>query len=96
MDKQEFKQKAKKSIDNILVKINDLEIKKNNAREDVKDKYHERIEELKAGKEHLLEKYNWLIESADEKWEESKISFTNAFDSFNNKLADIAALIKKS
>ncbi|MBC8343575.1 MAG: hypothetical protein H8E61_06305 [Bacteroidetes bacterium] len=96
MDKQEFKQKAKQGIDEIFVKIDGLEAKKDVVKDEVKEKYTEQIEDLKSKKYDLQEKYNWLIESADDKWEETKISFTKAFDSFKDGLADIADLFKKS
>jgi FtsZ-binding cell division protein ZapB len=95
MEKKEFKQKAKNGIDDIFVKIDELEAKKDLLEDEVKEKYNERIEDLKSKKYDLQEKYNWLIESADEKWEETKIGFTKAYDSFKEGLTEIATYFKK-
>lgn len=95
MDKQEFRLKAKKGIDDIFNKINELEAKKNIVKDEVKVKYNERIKELKIKKADLLKNYNCLIESADEKWEETKIMFTKALDSIKGEFVEIKAFFKK-
>jgi len=92
---KEFKQKAKQSIDDIFIKIDEFEAKKNIVKEEVKLKYNERIAELKSKKFDLQQKYACLTESADEKWEETKIVFASAIDSFKDGLKEIATLFKK-
>ena len=95
MDKQEFKEKAKKGIDDIFIKIDELEAKKDIVKNEAKEKYHKQIEEMKEKKNDLREKYDHLMLSADEKWEDTKIAFSKAFDSFKKGLMEIGDLFKE-
>ncbi len=94
MDKEKFKNSAKQSIDEIFATIDELEAKKNKAVGDVKAEYEARIAELKMKKNELQVKYNKLVDSTEENWEEVKDAFSSAADSFKEGFSKIASLFK--
>jgi hypothetical protein len=53
MDREEFKIKAKKSLDESFAKIEELESKRDEAKANVKDKYDEELSKLKEKKDDL-------------------------------------------
>jgi hypothetical protein len=95
MDKENFKNKAKQSIDDIFAKIDELEAKKDKAIGEAKIEYEKRILELKSKKVELQAKYNKLVNASDENWEEVKNAFSSASDSFKEGFSKIASLFKK-
>ncbi len=94
MDKQAFKQKAKQSIDHLFTKIDELEAKKEQAQGDAKMAYENTIKEMKTRKKELQAKYDELSTATDEKWEEVKMAFSAATDSFQEGLGKIATLVR--
>ena len=94
MDRENFKNKAKQSIDEIFAKIDELEAKKDKAFEGAKIEYEVKITELKAKKEELTAKYNKLMDSSDENWEEVKNAFSSASESFKEGFSKIGSLFK--
>ena len=94
MDREKFKNQAKKSIDEIFAKIDILEAKKEKAVGEVKAEYEKRIIELKAKKIELLAKYNKLVSASEENWEEVKNAFSSASESFKEGFSKIASLFK--
>ena len=94
MNRTEFKEKAKQTVDDFFAKMDELESKKNQAKEEVKSSYDRKVEKLKAEKAGLKEKYNNLMTVSDEKWEETKKAFTNASESFKEGVAEITSLVK--
>ena len=95
MDKESFKNKAKNSIDEIFAKIEDLEIKKNEAKADVKETYEKKLAELKSKKSELQKRYDDLLHASEDKWEEVKNAFTSSSESFKEGFSKIASLFKK-
>jgi hypothetical protein len=94
MDRENFKNKAKQSIDEIFAKIDELEAKKDKALEGAKVEFEEKINELKAKKDELTAKYNMLMDSSDENWEEVKSAFSSASESFKEGFSKIGSLFK--
>ncbi|MDA3892372.1 MAG: hypothetical protein PF517_11975 [Salinivirgaceae bacterium] len=92
MNKENFKNKAKKSIDDIFAKIDALEAKNDKVKGDAKAEYEENLSNLKAKKKELQAKYDGLDSASDEKWEEVKSTFSSATDSFKEGFSKIATL----
>ncbi|MFA6713406.1 MAG: hypothetical protein WCR82_05950 [Bacteroidales bacterium] len=95
MDRETFKNKAKESINEIFAKIDKLELKKDNAVGKVKEEYEETLTDLKVKKVELQKKYDKLMTSTEENWEEVKESFSSASDSFNEGFSKIGSIFKK-
>jgi hypothetical protein len=94
MDKEKFKNKAKDSIDEIFAKIDELEVKKDKAIGEAKIEYEEKLAELKTKKIELQAKYDKLVEATEENWEEVKVAFSSASESFKEGFSKIASLFK--
>lgn len=93
MNKEDFKNKAKISIDDIFAKIDALEEKKDKVKGDAKATYEEKLNNLKTKKKELQAEYDLLINASDDKWEEVKSTFSSATDSFKEGFLKIASLI---
>lgn len=94
MEKTEFKEKAKKSIDDLFLKIEELELKKEKASNSVKSKYNEMIADLKLLKADLQVKYKALEQSSGEDWKEKKEIFNSSMESFKEGFSKIASIFK--
>jgi len=94
MDKETYKAKAKKSIDDIFNKIDELEASKDQAQEGAKQKYTEKIEELKEKRNDLQLKYNELVNATEEKWETAKTKFSESADYFKKGFAELGNIFK--
>lgn len=94
MEKETYREKAKKSIDDIFAKIDELEAKKDRAKEGAKEKYNQRIEDLKAQKNDLQAKYDELVNATDEKWETAKNRFSESAEYFKKGFTELGQLFK--
>ncbi len=92
MTKEEFKFKAKQSIDEVSAKINELNAKRASVKADVKSKYEDALEDLKSKRDILEAKYHELKNSTDDKWEEVRDAFSSASNSFKDGLSKISSL----
>jgi hypothetical protein len=95
MNKEEFKNNAKKSIDDIFAKIDELEAKKDKAVSAAKIEFEEKIAELKLKKAELESKYSKLLNATEENWEEVKTAFASASVSFKEGFSKLASLFNK-
>jgi hypothetical protein len=95
MEREEFKQKAKQSIDDIFARIEKLEAKMDKAKTDAKVKYKEEIEALKLKKADLQSKYDNLETAVEEKWEEVKNAFIESAPSFKKGFSTLGKIFKK-
>jgi len=93
MDKENFKKEAKKSLNDLFAKIDELEAKKDKVKADAKAEYEEKLSRLKLQKNHLQAKYDELINASEEKWDEVKSAFSSATDSFKDGFSKIASLL---
>jgi len=94
MDKETFKQNAKKGIDEVFEAIDRVQERANVVEDEAKIKLNERLVELKAKKEELQAKYHELDTTSEERWEEVKTAFSSAFDSFKEGFKKITSVIK--
>jgi 5'-3' exonuclease len=95
MEKQEFREKAKQSIDEIFDKIEELKAKKDEAKAELVGKYEEQIAELEAKRDELQSKYDQLIDAAEDKWEDVKGAFTESAASFKEGFSKLLSPFKK-
>lgn len=94
MNKEEFKVKANRTIDEVSAKINELKEKKELVEQGSKSKYEENLKTLKMKKTDLEAKYSELKNASDDKWEEVKNAFSSASDSYEEGLSKITSLLK--
>jgi hypothetical protein len=95
MEKEDFKQKARESIDEIFARIDELEAKKDVVFDKAKEEYQETIGELKAKKDELQAKFKRLVEGSDDEWDEVQNAFSSAKDSLKEGFSKMANLFKK-
>ena len=93
MNRQEFKEKAKKTLDNVFAKIEKIENKSQNVSEKVKSEFNEEIAELKMEKARLEKKFHDLENSSEEQWEKSKAVFNESANSFKEGFEKLGKLI---
>lgn len=94
MDRQEFKEKAKQSIDDIFAKIDELKQKRGTIETDLKDTIDEQIKKMEAIKSELELKYKDLIDANEEKWDEVKQAFSESAGSFKEGLSKLKSIFK--
>jgi chromosome segregation ATPase len=93
MDKQEMKVNAKKSIDNLFEKIDELESKKDRATGEIKARYEESISTLQSRKSELKAKYEALNNASEEKWEDAKHEFEKSATHFKEGLKELKSVV---
>ena len=91
MEREEFKEKAKKSIDDLFLQIEKLEAKMKQAKADAKVKYKDEIDELKQKKAEI----QGLLDKVEDKWEEVKLAFNESAPSFKEGFARLAKIFDK-
>jgi len=94
MDRKTFKEKAKKSIDDLFARIDDLDLKKEKFQGEAKFKYDEKITQLKTKRAELQQKFQNMKDASPEKWEEAKEAFNKSLDSFKAGLSKLGELFK--
>ena len=94
MNRNEFKEKAKKSIDDLFLKIDDMERKKDHAKDDAKWKYERVISELKSKRDELEVRLQAASNASDEKWEEFKVTFEDSMSSFREGFDKLKGFFK--
>lgn len=92
MKKEDFKNEAKKSMDDIFAKNNALKAKKDKTKGDVKAEFKEELNSLNGKKKELQAKYEELVNASDENRGEVKIAFISANDSYKEGLSKIKSL----
>ena len=102
MDKEKFKKEALQTIDKLFAMIDELEEKKakieekkGEAYDQLKEEYDEKMAELKLKKEDLMMKYRKLQDSADDEWDDVKMAFSAASESFKDGFSKLASIFKK-
>jgi hypothetical protein len=95
MEREEFKMKAKESLDEIFAKIDELDAKKDAAFGKAKVEYEEMIAELKTKKDVLQAKFKKLIDGSDDEWDDVQSSFSSAKDSLREGFSKMASIFKK-
>jgi SMC interacting uncharacterized protein involved in chromosome segregation len=95
MEREEFKGKAKQSIDELFSQIEKLEAKMKQAKEDAKIKYKDEIEELKQKKAEMQDVLDKVEDAVEDKWEEVKAAFNESAPSFKEGLARLGKIFSK-
>lgn len=94
MDKNTIKENAKKTIDDIFNKIQELETKKDELSVEVKAEYEQKIADLKLKKDELKANLDELEKNAEVKLEEVKATFDSAAASVKEGFSKITDLFK--
>lgn len=94
MDRETFKQNAKKNIDEIYAEIRNIQEKIKKAEGATKAKYEEKVADLKSKMKDLQPKYDALANATDEKWEEVKKAFSPALESIKEGLNKLTSVFK--
>jgi len=95
MEREEFKEKAKKSIDDLFIRIEKLEAKMKQAKADTKVKYKDEIDELKQKKAEMQGLLDKVENAVEGKWEEVKAAFNESAPSFKEGFARLAKIFDK-
>ncbi len=96
MEKDKFRDRIKKSIDDLFASIDELDSKKDELKDKAKVKYNEIIAQIKQ-LEASLEAKNRRIQSSDDPdWEEAKKAFKKSAESFRQAFENLATYLKKS
>lgn len=93
MNKEQYKEKAIKIIDEVSDQINELKAKKESLKEDVKIEYDENINNLETKRLDLKAKYLQLEKANEDKWEEAKEAFSSATHSFKEGLDKLKSIL---
>jgi outer membrane murein-binding lipoprotein Lpp len=94
MNREEFREKAKKGIDELFAKIEELEAKSGDLKEKSKVKYREIMAEIKEIEAELEAKYKKLEESGDSKWADTKAAFSKSAEAFKEAFQHLTSLFK--
>ncbi len=94
MNRIEFKMRAKQKVDELFVKIGELEDEKDRVSESAKKEFNLRLEQLKSQKSELEKQLEEMESVADDKWKEAKDVFSKSADSFNEGFQHLSKLIK--
>ncbi|MFP4556960.1 MAG: hypothetical protein ACLFNU_08835 [Bacteroidales bacterium] len=94
MTREEFKEKAKQGLDDLFTKIDELDKKKDLVSDDLKNSYHEQIEELNKRKHELKSKFLKLMGASENDWEEHKNSFNSTYDTFKEGYYKLSSFFK--
>lgn len=95
MEREEFKEKAKKSIDDLFAEIEKLEARMKQAKADAKVKYKDEIDELKQKKAEMQGILDQVENAVEDKWEEVKTAFNESAPSFKEGFARLAKIFNK-
>ena len=95
MEREEFKQKAKQSIDDIFARIEKLEAKMDKAKADARVKYKDEIDELNRRKMEMQSMLDKVENAVEYKWEEVKAAFNESAPSFKEGFSRLGKIFKK-
>ena len=94
MNREKFKEKAKKGIDDLFARIEELESQKEDLKEKSKAKYREIMAEIKEIEADLEAKFRRMDDAGDGKWAEAKEAFSQSAESFKEAFKHLASLFK--
>lgn len=86
MNRQEFKEKAKNSIDELSGQMDQLERKALEVKGEAKAKVQEKIKGLRQQKEKLVGQFKQLEQSTEDNWEKLQNAFTDSVRAFKKAL----------
>lgn len=89
MERDKFKDDAKKMVDDIFNKIDEMEMKKDKVKDSAKERYMNQVAELKTKKNELKKSYENLLETTEGNWDDAKKSFTQSTNHFKKGLQEL-------
>lgn len=92
MNREEFKKEAKKNIDELVHRIDEMERKKENMKDNIREQYESKLRTLRNNKEELQLKYKRLNEASNDQWQEAKEAFSNASDHFKQGFRELTSI----
>ncbi len=96
MEKDKFRARIKKSIDDLFASIDELDSKKDELKDKTKAKYNEIMAEIKQLEASLEATHRRMQSADDSNWEEAKKAFKKSAESFREAFENLAAYLKKS
>lgn len=100
MKKEEFKQKTREVLDELVAHIDNLEQKAGEIAEDAKQEYREQLDKLKDIRDNLSSKLDEYENIADTKWDVVRESaghfFATVGDAWKEDFGKIVSAFKKS
>lgn len=91
METLTYKENAKKMIDDLFVRIDELEKNKDKVQHMAAEKRDQLLEELKTRKSELQAKYETLKNAPEDKWDQAKDSFKVSVDYFKDGLSRLVS-----
>jgi ElaB/YqjD/DUF883 family membrane-anchored ribosome-binding protein len=95
MNREEYREKVKKAIDEIFDQIDKLSAKAENASGKVRQEFEGRIKELEQLRDQMVEKMEEFADSTDSKWEEVKETVNSSLDSFKEGFKKLGSIFEK-
>ncbi len=92
MERNEYRENVKKSIDDIFDQIEVLKTKADNASEKVKQEYNQKIKELESLRDQMENKLDELTNAADSKWDDVKETVNSSLESFKEGFKKLGSL----
>ena len=82
MNREDYRIKAKKSIDKVFRRLDEYESDVKKMSESVRQQFEENVNEMKRQKLVLQEKYHQMAHASEERWEETRKGFNDSMLSF--------------
>lgn len=92
MERNEYRENVKKTIDETFDQIEALKVKADNASEMVRQEYQEKIKELELLRNQMEAKLDELANTADSKWKEMKEILDSSLQSFKEGFKKLGKL----
>ncbi len=96
MEKDKFRDRLKKSIDDLFASIDELDSRKGELKDKTIAKYEEIMAEIKQLEAVLEARHHRAQNTDDKNWEEAKRAFKRSAVSFREAFENLATYLKKS
>jgi len=87
------KEKVKNQIDEMDDQIGVWEARMESIKAEVRAQYREKLAALKVKRNEMKIKYDELADSTEDKWEEAKVVFSSASESFKEGFSKLKSLL---
>jgi hypothetical protein len=89
-----IKEKIKKQIDEMDDQIGVWEAKIESTKAEAKTEYKEMLAHMKAKRNEMKAMFGELVDAAEDKWEDAKVVFSSASESFRKGLIKLKSLFE--
>lgn len=96
MDKEQFRDRIKKSIDELFEVFDELDARKDELKEKSRARYNEIINEMKDWESKFESKQRQAKEGGDPHWEEAKQAFARSAGAFRDAMENLASFLRNS